>query len=543
MLTRRRLIQSGLTTAAAASFGPAFWRSAFAQQPSRATTVGPYGWLRAPDANGLRLPPRFTSRVVAKSRTSVAGTGYVFPDYPDGAATYRKGAGWILAVNSEVSADPAQNRYGGASGIEFDRNGNVVSAYRILDQTSTNCAGGWTPWGAWLSCEETARGQVWECDVTGATPAVPHPAMGRFQHEAACVDAANGHIYLSEDVNGGGLYRFTPFIYPVLSAGTLEIACPGIGANKVTWKAVPDPSATIGGPTRGQVPEARKFARGEGIWFDSGHVYLATTTDETIHVYDTVNSTIEILYKADLVPDTPLRGIDNLLVTKSGDLMVAEDSYSNDPDAMDVCLITRDNQISRFCKITGTGHFAPAQSEVVSIAFNPDGDRLYVGSQRFDTWGVLYEISGPFRSDQATVFQDIPEPTATPIATATPVPIAATPTPQPPAPKPGPIGLEVTRRIAERSFIRSGLAIGLTLDGAASIRVRVTAKIGNRTKTLATLTKRVQPGRSMLRVKASKSGAKLLKGRRRDVQATVEIRITAPGKPAQTIKRTVTVRQ
>ena len=88
MLTRRRLIQSGLTTAAAASFGPTFWRTAFAAQPAKRAPVGPYGWLRPADANGIMLPPRFSSRVIARSTEIIPGTGYRFPAYPDGAATF-----------------------------------------------------------------------------------------------------------------------------------------------------------------------------------------------------------------------------------------------------------------------------------------------------------------------------------------------------------------------------------------------------------------------------------------------------------------------
>ena len=544
MLTRRRLIQSGLTTAAAVSFGPAFWRAAFAAQPAKRAPIGPYGWLRPPDANGIMLPPRFTSRVIARSTEVIPGTGYVFPICPDGAATFPTvgDGGWILAVNSEVPGG-----VGGASAIRFAADGRVSSAYRILGGTSTNCAGGPTPWGTWLSCEEVSRGLVWECDVTTLNP-VARPAMGGFQHEAACVDDVRGQVYLSEDVDGGGLYRFTPTIYPDLSAGLLEIACAGVG-NAVVWKPVPVPNPPVAGtPTRSQVADSIKFRRGEGIWFDSGFVYLVTTTDETVHVYDTNAATLGIVYKAADVPGTPLLGIDNILATRSGDLMVAEDSYSNDPDAMDVCLITQNHEVSRFLKITGDDHFIPSQSEVVSIAMSPDGTRMYVASQRYRGTGQLYEISGPFRPDQATVFQDIPEPTPTPVATASPTPTptaSPTPIPQtPPKPTPGvPIGLEVTKRMAEKAFIRNGLALGFTLDKAASVRVRVTAKVGNRTKTLATVTRSAQSGRSMWRIKASTSGAKLLRSRRKDVKATVEIRISTPGAAVRTFRRTVTLRQ
>ncbi len=178
---------------------------------------------------------------------------------------------------------------------------------------------------------------------------------------------------------------------------------------------------------------------------------------------------------------------------------------------------------------------------------SPDGTRMYVASQRYKGTGQLYEIRGPFRPDQATIFPDIPEPTpvptASPTATPTPTP-TATPTPPPPKPTPGvPIGLEVTKRMAEKTFIRNGLALGFTLDKAASVRVRVTAKVGNRTKTLATVTRSAQSGRSMWRIKASKSGATLLRSRRKDVKATVEIRITTPGAAVRTFSRTVTLRQ
>ena len=116
MLTRRRLIQSGLTTAAAVSFGPAFWRDAFAAPPV-ATESGPYSPLLAPDINGLRLPPGFSSRVIAQSNLPVAATGYVSRSSPDGAATFPlPDGGSILAVNSEVPGG-----LGGASAIRFDR--------------------------------------------------------------------------------------------------------------------------------------------------------------------------------------------------------------------------------------------------------------------------------------------------------------------------------------------------------------------------------------------------------------------------------------
>ena len=108
-LTRRRLIQSGLIAAASASFGPAFWSDAFAAQ--QAVTAGPYGPLGAPDANGLLLPPGFSSRVIARGNQVMPGRGYVFPISPDGQATYAlPDGGWILVTNCELGPRRARRR-------------------------------------------------------------------------------------------------------------------------------------------------------------------------------------------------------------------------------------------------------------------------------------------------------------------------------------------------------------------------------------------------------------------------------------------------
>jgi uncharacterized protein len=294
------------------------------------------------------------------------------------------------------------------------------------------------------------------------------------------------------------------------------------------WKPVPDPTVVNGVDTRLQVPDSVKFNRGEGISFHDGYVFLATTNDETIHQYDTRTSAIEALYRADQAQGTPLRGVDNVHASRSGDVFVAEDSYTNDPDAMDICIITPQRQVSRFLKLTGNGHFLPnAQSETVGIAFDPSGTRMYLGSQRFNLTGIVYEISGPFRLTQP------PAPTPTPTPTPTPAPGV-------------PIGLDIARKISISSLLKRGLAVGFTLDQASSVRVRITARVtqkGRRkTVTLASLTRKPGRGHTTLRVKPGKVMAKLLRARRRSLTATVEVRITTPGAPVRTFRRTVSLR-
>ncbi|MDO8189283.1 DUF839 domain-containing protein [Conexibacter sp. JD483] len=546
-LTRRRLLQSGLLAATAVSFGPQFWRDAMAATGDRLAQAGPgpYGPLLPPDANGIQLPQGFSSRLIARSGRAVEGTSYSFPIFPDGQATYATpDGGWILVTNSEVPL------VGGVSAIRFDRSGAIVDAYRILGGTSTNCAGGPTPWGTWLSCEEVEGGRVWECDPTGARRAVVHDAMGVFKHEAACVDPAEQVVYLTEDIGGGGLYRFTPTDYPDLAEGLLEIACGDPAAEgHVIWREVPNPGGGSSEPTREQVDGSLKFARGEGIWFDDGIVYVATTSDETIHAYDTRTRTIGTLYRADDAPGTPLRGVDNLHVSRSGDLYVAEDSYDNDPDAMDVCIISPEGDVSRFLKLTGDQHFQLGElgtSETVGLTFDPSGTRLYLGSQRAWLQGAVYEISGPFRQQRPQGARPI-TPGTTP---ADPAPAgggaAETPAGSGRGGRRGaPLGLDVARQIGAERLIGKGLALALTLDQPATVTLKLTARIGTgrrqRKVVLASRSAQLRRGAAQLRLKPSRSGARTLRARRRAIAATLEVRVRTAGAPPHLLRRTVRI--
>ena len=147
-ISRRQLIVSGALAAGALAGSPRLLREALAA-PARAG-VSPYGALGPPDANGLMLPPGFTSREIARGLSEVAG--YPWPVFSDGQAAFPTAdGGWILVTNSESLSSPAPARPPSASG----RTADVASAYRILAGTNANCAGGPTPWGTWLSCEET----------------------------------------------------------------------------------------------------------------------------------------------------------------------------------------------------------------------------------------------------------------------------------------------------------------------------------------------------------------------------------------------------
>jgi len=503
---RREALLAGTAAAVAAGFGPAFWRTATATAARAKVGPGPYDPLQPPDANGLRLPKGFRSRVVARAGRTVGETGYVLPIFPDGSATFpTPDGGWIQVVNSEVPL------IGGASAIRYARDGRIVDAYRILAGTSTNCAGGATPWGTWLSCEEVDEGRVWECDPTGRTPPVARPAMGVLKHEAACVDPVHEHVYLTEDLSDGCLYRFVPAAYPDLSRGRLEVAVVGGagGEGPVSWRPVPDPSASST-PTRSQVPGATRFKRAEGIWYDDGTVYVATTGDETIHALHTAEQRLEILYRQKDAPGSPLQGVDNVTVSRSGDVFVCEDSYDNDPDAMDVCMITREGEVARFCKLTGSEHFLPSEleSEVTGVCFSPDGSRMYFGSQR--AWGVgaVYEVTGPFRTDR-------------PVAPQPPVDGAL-------------LGLAASARVSASTILADGLRLRLTSGAPATVTARLRARMRKRgrlrTVTLARHDRVLASGATAVRLRV-RDGAnrRALRALRSPLRATIEVRVRGEG--------------
>jgi hypothetical protein len=422
-LTRRQLLRTVFLAGGASALAPLLGThggaalAATAGGDQLAIPLGPLagiGPLGAPDADGVAVPQGFSVRPVARSATPpVLGRTHLWHAFPDGGATFaRPEGGWIYTSNSELP-DGA----GGCGALMFDPDGTVVDSYSVLDGTSSNCAGGATPWATWLSCEEHASGRVWETDPFGVTPAVEKPGLGTFSHEAAAVDFAKRTVYLTEDDGNSRFYRWVAAVSDrspngdrlALEKGVLQVMSvtgfengkyPGTAdvrrLRRVTWSNViraDEPQSTVRDElaASGHAVPGTRFAGGEGLWFHElprsiqavpqggtvptrGVVFWTTKGDNRVWALDVENQLVEIIFdNAQIEPD--FDDVDNVTVSPWGDVIVVED------------LVTAGRPI-RMIVVVPNG---PAKvlvaatqpgSEFTGPAFSPDGSRLYFSSQR-----------------------------------------------------------------------------------------------------------------------------------------------------------------
>jgi len=331
---------SGGTATAAAAAGTA--SAAAGRSPSSATSRRPnplFPPLQAGAGDLLALPAGFTYEVVAVSgETDIHdGTGAIIgktPERPDGTACVRSGRHLRLIQNHEGSPgaafpvpfvngtvhDPGVLG-GGCTVIETDRDGKRESERVGLSGTYSNCAGGPTPWGSWLTCEETEakagtgtlqkdHGYVFEvfADLPAKQSPLPIMAWGRAPHEAVVVEPSRRRVYLTEDAsNPTGLlyrwsapdgYRLKPYIAQSLKPddGTLEALAVLTGDGSVlpdlayvtaaqigrpfrtTWVNVPDRTASSTSLRKqfavGAVTHSKKL---EGAWGNDEGLYFVAS--------------------------------------------------------------------------------------------------------------------------------------------------------------------------------------------------------------------------------------------------------------------------
>ncbi len=375
--------------------------------------IGPLG---APDFEGVAIPEGFSVRPVARHLTPPAlGSAYPWHAFPDGGACYpRDNGGWIYTSNSEVPD------VGGCGALVFDPDGSVVDAYAILSNTSTNCAGGKTPWGTWLSCEETDDGLTWETDPYGNESAVSKPALGLFSHEAAVVDLANRTVYLTEDTGSGRFYRWVADaadysaesgrlaleqgrlqvmnISGLENGGYAEDAADLRSLRSVSWVDVAEPAQPQGDvrdalTAAGESVPGTRFPGGEGLWFyelpegmrsvpaggrvaTRGLVFFTTKGDNRVYALDVENLLIEIIFDNEAGQIEPgFSDVDNLTVSPAGDILVSEDQ-TNSERVIRIMVVVPNEPAKVLVEVHHPG------SEICGPAFSPDGSRLYFSSQR-----------------------------------------------------------------------------------------------------------------------------------------------------------------
>ena len=387
----RRSFLRGSATLGAISLGSSFSTIASSNPWININSLSSIGPLQGPDENGIRLPQGFTSHIVAVSGQPVSladgsKSKYLWHSEPDGGAVFpTPSGGWIYTSNSELA------RIGGAGALRFDENGKLEDAYPILRNTNRNCAGGPTPWGTWLSCEESDFGKVYECDVNG-NGSRPVSGLGYFKHEAVAIDPIAFQAYLTEDTEDGLFYRYTPSDVEDgvmnLDDGILEAA--HVDSNgQVYWKEIRNPNPSYGEEeTRYQTRDVTRFNGGEGIWYHDGDVYFTTKGDNRVWRYNIETQTIGINYDRKTSKNPILSGVDNVTVSSDGHVLVAEDGGD-----LQIVVLGPFGDVYPLLQLTGQDG-----SEITGPAITPAGDRLYFSSQRggFEGKGITYEIRGKF---------------------------------------------------------------------------------------------------------------------------------------------------
>ena len=385
-----------------------------------AVSNSPYGALQSDPAGLLDLPEGFAYRVISRLNNAMSDGGTV-PDRADGMGCFDLGNGKIALVrNHELKID---HDAGGALESGFDRREDgavlpggtttlvldaitlkVEREYRSLAGTIRNCAGGITPWGSWLTCEEDVtragdgigrdHGWVFEVPASakGQVNPLPLTAMGRFNHEAAAVDPNSGVVYMTEDRDDGLIYRFLPTTPGQLAAGgklqalvvegvadarnwdgaTIAIGSP-LRARWVDLDHVESPADDL--RQRGAAKGATLFARGEGIHMGERELYFCCTSGGLeklgqVFRFFPEQDRLELFFESS-DPQQFNYG-DNLAVSPNGHLIVCEDQYTDMVD-------------NHLRGITPEGHAYPfarlrTQTELAGACWSPDGKTLFVNA-------------------------------------------------------------------------------------------------------------------------------------------------------------------
>ncbi|MDE0802604.1 MAG: DUF839 domain-containing protein [Acidimicrobiales bacterium] len=444
-ISRRDLLRRSALTGAGLAVGGAF--SGLALGGTAAAGPNGYGGLRSDAAGILELPRGFKYEILQKgghghdADFTTYDDGQKLAGDADGAASFAIGGNrTVIVTNHELSGgsdstervpmlhagspvptyDPAAP--GGTSNIVLDRKNRVASIYPSIAGTYNNCAGGPTPWGTWLTCEETTttlngvpHGYIFEVDPEGTrTVATPYKAMGRFAHEAVAIDPRDSVAYMTEDNNNGLIYRFVPddtsMEYGSLGNGGTVSAMKVdglafLGEVKVvgttlgiSWAPVPGGNPDVVGLNGtfadGDVTRSRKL---EGCWWGDDERFYFSSADENrtgiahhgqIWALDPVSSTVTLVAyipEDDPVFDAP----DNITVAPNGQLFLCEDGGG---EQYIIGCDPATGALWPFARNAMNG------SEFAGANFSPDGKTMFVNVQNPST---TFAITGPWGAVRA----------------------------------------------------------------------------------------------------------------------------------------------
>ncbi|MGP6173491.1 alkaline phosphatase PhoX [Corynebacterium sp. A21] len=395
----------------------------------QAPNNGGYGPLQPAPGGELLLPAGFTYVAIGHTGTPMSD-GTPTPGMHDGMAAFAGVGGMINLVRNHENSQGAAfggNSYdpaaaGGTTNLVFDPSKmELVATHPSLTGTIRNCAGGPTPAGTWLTCEETftgldvahPHGYIFEvpADATSPVDPVPLKAMGRFTHEAIAVDPETGIIYETEDRGTSGFYRFIPNDRDNLVAGG-QLQMMAIKARSqydtrfsqrvakplpVEWVDIndpdPDSSDSLAVFKQGWEQGGAVFDRLEGAWYGEGSIYINSTSGGDAGLGQVWRYTprgnsggqLELVYES--TDPEVLESPDNLCVSpNTGGLVLCEDGSSKDL----LRGITPDGKIFDLAELNSN-----SSSELAGATFSPDGKILFFNVQ---TPGITYAITGPWEN-------------------------------------------------------------------------------------------------------------------------------------------------
>jgi secreted PhoX family phosphatase len=446
--------RSFLCRAAGYTAAFALWRRLDASPPPRSSRGG-YGPLIPDPAGILDLPQGFRYRLLSQYGETMSD-GLLVPNCHDGACAFPGPGGTTLLVRNHelLPFSPIDGPFGeknqrlqklaptafydygfgtspalgGTTTLVCDsRTGDLLRHSLSLAGTVRNCAGGPTPWGSWLSCEEfvqSADQQWFEKDhgfvfevparADGLAAPVPLSGLGRMNHEACAVDVDGRCVYLTEDRDDGLLYRFVPDRPGQLAAGGrlqalklkdlpwadtrnwgARVIQPG-RRYPVEWVEIHDVLAP-GDDLRvqGHAKGAALFARGEGIWAALDGIYFTCTSGGAAQIGqvfryrppgldpDAAGGPEDLELWLEPNDYRVFESVDNLAAAPWGALFVCEDGTASNR-----VLGLEDGGTFEFARNAFNG------SELAGVTFSPDGSTMFVNRLMP---GATFAIRGPWR--------------------------------------------------------------------------------------------------------------------------------------------------